>query len=376
MNRNPSQPSEGTSESLHSSPETPYSGGAAMPKKKDDVSQQRIARDLGVSQTLVSLVLNGKRDKISEASYQRIWAHALKIGYRPKGMKFDSGTAPSLGVGFILRAGVRLHTQSNFFSHVQHGLHAGLLSRGYHSVYLGSEDDPRPGGVQQLLRQLVFCGVAVLGQVSRSFIESIQAVQPNVVLISYSYPGLCHSVMPNERQAIEQLVAHLYGLGHRRFAWIGGDKGFDYNRRRRAGLIEALALHGLKLDRRCVIELETGDRLAGWKAAEIFLRQFGSGAAPTACVCVNGSVARGFINCLTQHGYRVPAQTSLVAIDATRLCEEEHPQITGSHSDPEQIGMIAAGLLLQGASGVNGIFSDVVLPARLTVRETSGKPSA
>jgi LacI family transcriptional regulator len=344
-----------------------------MTKKKDEVSQQRIARDLGVSQALVSLVLNGKRDNISEESYQRIWTHALKIGYRPKGMRFDAGATPSLGVGFILRAGVRLHTQSNFFSHVQHGLHAGLLSRGYHSVYLGSEDDPGPDGARQLLQQLKFCGVAILGQVSRKFIEAIKAVQQNVVLISFSFPGLCHSVMPNERQAIDQLVSHLCGLGHRHFAWIGGEKGLDYNRRRRAGLLEALAERGMKLDRKWVIEAETGDRLGGWKAGDIFLRQRSGGNVPTACVCVNGSVARGFINSLTQHGCRVPTQTSVVAIDATRLCEEEHPEITGSHSDPEQIGLTAAELLLQGAGGLNGIFSDVVLPARLTVRQTSGK---
>src|SRR5262245_13429401 len=235
-----------------------------MTRKRDDVSQQRIARDLGVSQALVSLVLNGKRDNISEESYQRIWTHALKIGYRPKGMRFSSQTAPSLGVGFILRAGVRLHTQSNFFSHVQHGLHAGLLSRGYHSVYLGSEDDPGPQGAQQLLQQLKFCGVAILGEVKRAFIETIKAAQPNVVLISFSYPGLCHSVMPNERQAIEQLVSHLCDLGHRRFAWIGGDTEFDYNRRRRVGLVEALAARGLKLGRKCMVEVETADRLAGW----------------------------------------------------------------------------------------------------------------
>src|SRR5262245_28354733 len=345
-----------------------------MMRKKVEVSQQRIARDLGVSQALVSLVLNGKRDNISEVSYQRIWNHALKIGYRPKGMKFDVETTRSLGVGFILRAGVRLHTQSNFFSHVQHGLHEGLLRRGYHSVYLGSEDEPGSRGAQQLLQQHKFCGVAVLGQVSRQFIESIQAAQPNVVLISFSYPGLCHSVMPNERQAVEQLVSHLFDLGHRQFAWLGGDKGFDYNRRRRAGLVESLAARGLKLDRRFMVEVETADRLAGWKAAEIFRRQLGGGDSPTACVCVNGSVARGFVNCLMQHGCRVPAQTSIVAIDATRLCEEENPQITGSHSDPEQLGMTAAELLLQGAGGLNGIFSDVVLPARLTIRDTSGKP--
>src|ERR1044071_9940829 len=130
-------------------------------KRGEGVSQQRIAHDLGVSQALVSLVLNGKRENISEESYQRIWSHALKMGYRPKGMRLNAEQSHS-GVGFILRAGVRLHTQSNFFSHVQHGMHMSLLARGYHSVYLGSEDDSGPRAAKELLRQHNFCGVAVL----------------------------------------------------------------------------------------------------------------------------------------------------------------------------------------------------------------------
>ena len=76
-------------------------------KNKESVSQQRIARDLGVSQALVSMVLNGKRENISEASYQRIWDHALKIGYRPKGMQLNGNHALVTNVGFLLRAGLR-----------------------------------------------------------------------------------------------------------------------------------------------------------------------------------------------------------------------------------------------------------------------------
>ena len=53
--------------------------------------------------------------------------------------------------------------------------------------------------------------------------------------------------MPNEKQALNLLVEHLLGLEHRQFAWIGGDKGMNYNLRRHAGLIEALSQHSLKL---------------------------------------------------------------------------------------------------------------------------------
>jgi len=345
-------------------------------RKRENISQQRIAHDLGVSQALVSLVLNGKRENISEESYHRIWNHAIKIGYRPKGMQLAGDQVPATSIGFLLRAGLRLHTQSNFFSHVQHGLHEGLLAHGYHSVFLGSEDDLGPTKVQQVLRRHQLFGLAVLGEVDLNFIRAIKTVQPNVVAVSFSYPGLCHSVMPNEKEAIEQVVSHLAELGHRQFAWIGGDKGLDYNLRRHTGVVEALKARGLKLARKFSVDVEAGDRLAGWKAGEILLGQISRKNFPTACVCANASVARGALNCLMQKGWRVPDQISLAAIDATRICVEEHPELTGSHADPEKVGMTAAELLLRSIDTNDGILSDVILPSRLTVRETSGKAPA
>ncbi len=321
----------------------------------------------------MSLVLNGKRENISEASYQRIWNHALKIGYRPKGMQLTGSGGAVANVGFILRAGLRLHTQSNFFSHVQHGLHTGLLARGYHSLFLGSEDDLGVRLVQQVLRRHQLAGLAVFGEVDKDFIQAIRAVQSNVVVISISYPGLCHSVMPNERQAVELLVSHLAELGHRQFAWIGGEQGLNYSLRRFAALEALLQARGLKLPRRYVVNVESGDRLAGWKAAEAILPHMSRTSFPTACVCVNGLMARGFLNGLMQKGWRVPDQISVVAIDATRVCVEEHPQITGAHADPERIGRTAADLVLRSVDAEDGILSDVIVPAQLTIRETSGK---
>jgi LacI family transcriptional regulator len=342
-------------------------------KRKAAVSQVQIARDIGVSQALVSMVLNGKRENISEETYHRIWDRAQKLGYRPKGMQLSGNRALATNVGFVLRAGLRLHTQSNFFSHVQHGLHEGLLAHGYHSVFLGSEDDLGVRAVQQKLRQHKLFGLAVLGQVDEKFLKAIQAVQPNLVTISVSYPGLCHSVMPNEKQALSLLVEHLVGLNHRQFAWLAGDKGLNYNLRRHAGLEEALSQHGLKLADKFSVDVESGDRLGGWKAGEIMLKQISRSSFPTAWVCANGLMARGVINCLMQNGWRVPEDISVVAADATRVCIEEHPQITGAHADPEKIGITAAELLLKYVNSEDDNLVDVLMPSRLTVRESSAK---
>jgi LacI family transcriptional regulator len=342
--------------------------------KGRSISQQRIARDLGVSQALVSLVLNGKRENISDDSYQRIWQYAVKRGYRPKGMQANGNALTVNSVGFILRAGLRLYTQSNFFSHIQHGLHATLQDRGYSSVFLGAEDTLSRQSLKQELQRSNLFGLVIMGEVNEAFVRTCRAVQKNVVAVSAAYPGLCHSVMPNERQALDLLVEHLTELGHTDIAWLGGNTALQHNATRRAALVQALWQRRLALADEFAVDVPQGDRLDGRQAAEILLERNSRRRLPTAWVCLNGLMARGAINYLTQLGLRVPDQISVVAVDATRICLEEHPQITGANADPEKMGAKAAELLLQAANQKDEALLDVMLPAQLTVRETTSCP--
>jgi LacI family transcriptional regulator len=128
----------------------------------------------------------------------------------------------------------------------------------------------------------------------------------------------------------------------------------------------------LALEERFTVNVETGDRLAGREAAELLLERMSRKRGPTAWVCANGLMARGVINCLAQRRWRVPEEASVVALDATRVCTEEHPQITGAHSDPERIGAKAAEILLQSRETEQDELTEVIIPAQLSVRETSG----
>ncbi|MEO6246099.1 MAG: helix-turn-helix domain-containing protein, partial [Opitutaceae bacterium] len=111
----------------------------SRPAKK--ISQTQLARELGISQALVSLVLNGRRQGISADTYDRIWARAVQRGYRPKGMHLAaSPAAQGRQVGIILRAPLRLNTPTMYFGHVQHGLHTAIEAREYATVFLGAED--------------------------------------------------------------------------------------------------------------------------------------------------------------------------------------------------------------------------------------------
>jgi len=189
------------------------------------ISQTKLAKDLGVSQALVSLVLNGRKEGINPDTYKRIWEHAISLGYQPKGMKFERSPRESRlrQVGFVLRSGLNIHTQGSYFNHVLHGLHTALAERGYAAVFLGSEDTLK----KERLRQYfptghALQGIVLFGEVAPAFLHLLRQFEPRIVAVSARHTGLCHSVVGNEPQALASLVQHLHELGHRHIGRPGG----------------------------------------------------------------------------------------------------------------------------------------------------------
>ena len=125
----------------------------------------------------------------------------MGLGYQPKGMRVaPAGEATKqILVGFVLRSGLALHTQSNYFSHIQHGLHEALQERGISTLFLGTEDKLNETAFRATreTRKSLF-GVVVMGEVKPAFLKAIKTLCPRVVAVSISYAGQCHSVQSNE----------------------------------------------------------------------------------------------------------------------------------------------------------------------------------
>ncbi len=344
-----------------------------MPKK---VSQIQIAQELGVSQSLVSIVLNGRKEGIAPQTYERIWACAIKHGYSPKGMKLPEGTGlgddQMQSVGYFLRSPLRLANKSNFFSHVAQGLHDYLREQQVNLVFLGSEMDITAKELRtSRWRKQPLSGIVVMGEVHADFLAAVRGLKRPLVYLSARSPGLCHSVNANEYQAAEQLVNHLYSLGHRNFAFLGGMCARSRNDERLQGLIRALERHDLELPDENVLILDDAERKQGYQLAEkLLLLQ--PDPFPTAWVCVNGLLARGVLSKLFMEGIRVGEEISVAAFDNTRVCSDELPGITSASSIPEDLGREAGRILLNPELHGGESLLDVVLPSKFFERESSG----
>lgn len=342
------------------------------PAKK--VSQTQLARELGISQALVSLVLNGRKQGIGPETYDRIWAHAVKRGYRPKGMHLAAApAAQARQVGIILRAPLRLNTPTMYFGHVQHGLHTGIEAREHTTVFIGAEDQLDAAKLRRVFAPgHTFKGIVLVGEVSRAFLDELRRYGLRIVAVSARYPGLCHSVLGNEPAALESLVAHLAGLGHRRFGWLGGNVGLGRHEARLQAYETALARAGLALEPRYTVKLKEGDRIDGADAVRAVLPHARRKDFPTAFIAYNTLMAAGAVREWQREGWNVPGHISIASADVSPVATESSPRITAAGSNPEKLGEAAARLVLEAAAVTDGGFADIMLPAHLFVGDTTG----
>jgi LacI family transcriptional regulator len=95
--------------------------------------------------------------------------------------------------------------------------------------------------------------------------EVVRELSHQFVCISmqHEYPGIPLDVIGvNHRQAMQELMEHLYGLGHRKIGFVGRSGDLSWSRARFAGYVDTLCQLGLEYSPDYVVDTTTED-LAG-----------------------------------------------------------------------------------------------------------------
>ena len=96
----------------------------------------------------------------------------------------------------------------------------------------------------------------------------------------------------------------------------------------------------------------------------------------TAIVCYNDLSAIGAIRALKDHGLRVPEDVSVVGFDDIQSAAFHNPSLTTIRQPLNQMGTVAARILLQRIRGQATFPDSVPIQPELMVRESTGAPSA
>jgi len=190
----------------------------------------------------------------------------------------------------------------------------------------------------------------------------------------------------DHHKAVEQALAHLYALGHRRIAFMRGPHAIPDSEFRWEAIQQVTQEMGIKLDSNLVITIDsdawsmkTGYHPMtpeiGYKPMQALLSKTHDF---TAIFCFNDISAIGAIRALKDTGLDVPGDVSVVGFDDIQSAEYATPSLTTVRQPLREMGKRGAQVLLERIANREKEFpAEIVMMPELVVRESTGTaPSA
>lgn len=305
------------------------------------VTLKDIAREVGLSPTAVSLVLNDRPNKISAESRARIKEVARKKRYIPNQIARSLVTQHSQTLGLIVP-----NIESRFFSSLARNLEMACRKRGYLLLIANSDDSS--SNDTELVRLLANHGVDGLFIVASDERRAARGLAPVLeqlpipyVMVDRFIAGLeCDRVGFNNEQGGYLATSYLLGRGHERVACII-NKESNTGRERMAGYERALRDHGIDPDP----ELELHSKYYiddAYESAKSILK-----SDATAVFASSDNIALGLLKLFYAHDLRVPRDYSVVSYDNSAADTLFEPALTSIEQNSAVLADEAIDLLFK-----------------------------
>ncbi len=303
-----------------------------------------IAKATGVSQSTVSLVLNGAVGaKFSEGTRKKVLKAAEELGYQLP----TRATVP-LAPGernLIVYVADEISTSPHPVVNVDGARDAAWNNGCLLAVYsTHGNADIEARVLQETLSNPNVLGVVYATVYTRKVTLPAALLKvPAVLLNCYSAEHALSSVVPAEVAGGHTATEYLTAAGHRRIGFINGETWQDAAKDRLKGYRQALTTADLLYDENLVRD---GDWSSG-KGFEHTLSLMREPNPPTAIFCANDLTAIGAIEALKQLGLRVPEDVSVMGYDDQEIARHTHPPLTTVVLPNYELGRWAVETLLQ-----------------------------
>jgi LacI family transcriptional regulator len=324
-----------------------------------------VARRAGVSPITVSRVINND-NYVSIETRRRVEQAIADLDYIPNSL------GPSLRSKRTKTLALVLSNIINpFWTTVARGVEDTADKHGYHIIMGNTDESPakQEKYVVFLLKKQVD-GFLLVPSSPRSFDTLLKRHVPFVVMDRRIPDAPMDTVYGDSIGGAYALTRHLLELGHERIIVIAGPQQISTASDRVEGYLRALDEAGLSQQQQVCWGEYTLE--AGYE----FTRQvLLTSPRPTAIFATNNFIAIGVMRALREAGLRVPEDLSVVAFDDLPMAITIDPFFTVADQPAYEMGQQATELLLARLSGeAPEGFHEIVLPAPVIVRRSSGPP--
>jgi LacI family transcriptional regulator len=195
-----------------------------------------------------------------------------------------------------------------------------------------------------------------------------------VVVVGNMHAGVdLPSVLVDNRAGMELLMEHLFGLGHRRIAFVSGPLASVLNLERRDAYCMALLGKGLRVDpslvRASLAWVASEDEVHA-ECLRLWEELFSREDPPTAIAASMDGIAAQMLRVASEKGVAVPRQVSIAGFGDTYYAAFTNPPITTVRVDHRAVGELGAHLLVGLVEGLSVPTRYLARPS-LVVREST-----
>ena len=332
-----------------------------------------VARLAGVSPKTVSRVVN-REPNVRDATREKVKRAVEELGYRPDQFARNLASQRARLIGLVYDDPSAYEVPSSgYVIRLQQGTLRACRAANYelliHPCRYRNKDVVTE--LEALIRHIRPTGIILAAPLSNMprIVSAIQASGTPLVRLS---PGqedsdqLC--VATNDREISAEMTKYLASLGHRRIAFIKGNRQHKAVGNRYLGFVEGLRASGLKLAQDLV---EQGDNSVG-SGEECAWRLLRSKRPPTAVFAANDDMAAGVMRVAAQMGIPIPERLSIAGCDDISLARQIYPRLTTIRQPLAAMAELAT-LALVDSSRQDSLRNGVaVVPAQLRIRESTG----
>lgn len=311
-----------------------------------------IAEVCGVSVATVSRALNGLTSESKERT-AFICQTARDMGYYPNAAARTLKTSRSSNLGILYED----RMNHEYFSSLFDELRSEADRNGYDLTFLGRGSHTESNYYEHARQRSLDGVIVVQADYDAAGIIRLATSSIPTVIIDHTYDG-CDCVTSDNRTSMEQIVRHVHSLGHRRIAFIQGEKGV-VSRERLSGFYKICAELGIRVPVDYVREGHFHDPA---DCAAIIRKLMKLDDAPTCVLCPDDYSCLGALWLLEAQGIRVPQDISLVGYDGIRMSQMMQPRLTTYRQDTAQIAREVFSLMIDAVE-----HPDTHVPKQITV---------
>lgn len=327
-----------------------------MPTVKD------VAELAGVSTATVSRVLNNS-PKVSDDTRAKVAWAMEQLGYRPNRIARNLRKQSTQAIGVIIP-----DIQNHFFVSVVRGIEDVAYANRHVLLLCNTDDSPlREKVYVDVLLSEGVAGVIICASDETTSCEVVRTLidaEVPVVALDRKLPGLAvDTILADNVGAIRSATAYLINAGHRRIGLISGPDYLAPGRERRQGYEQALAEHGLPLDR-SIVKITDFTPEQARRATRALLDM---PAPPTALLVCSGLMTLETLKEIKRRGLTTPDDIALVGFEDTVMdhcLHEPFPVITQS---TYALGQTAAELLFRRLREPDAPIQEVRLETQLSI---------